>query len=282
MSAKLLRLTIESTQLIGSAYRVMLVLAWYADSSNECSISISDLASAAHLTKQSVIRALHSLTASDVEVEGRSILTKARQGRGTGIPATYLIDVDLMRDLNRRRQDRLATEAQGLRPGAILMPAPDPTNDCETGNLAALVERGDVRTLRGQTNQKMTGNSGFSGSEGALPMSKREVTRRMRADAKAEALDIIEMMNGDKPIPWMIEQSSEILLEDAVPTRAGDLVSAGEVGEATRESPQICNCLADDCGRQPLFPRKDGLKSKRGTQTASVASNLTGVRWPRR
>ena len=108
MSAKLLRLTIENRQLIGSEYQVMLVLAWYADSSNKCSISISGLAFAAHLSKQSVIRALHSLTAPDAAAQGRSILTKVQEGSGTGISATYLINIELMRYHNRLRRRRFA------------------------------------------------------------------------------------------------------------------------------------------------------------------------------
>jgi hypothetical protein len=51
-------------------------------------------------------------------------------------------------------------------------------------------------------------NTGNSGSVGAIQLPRSEVTTRMRADAKESALDIIAMMNGDKAIPWMIEQST--------------------------------------------------------------------------
>jgi hypothetical protein len=104
----------------------------------------------------------------------------------------------------------------------------------------------------------------------------------MKADAKQSALDIIAMMNGDKAIPWMIEQSSGTLLEDAVPTQAGELVCPGEVGEVTRESHHICTPLVDGCGKQPLFPRRHSLRSNGGTQTSTVTSHSTGIRWPRR
>jgi DNA-binding MarR family transcriptional regulator len=79
MNKRLLNLAIRTDELKGAAYQVMLALAWNSSSTNECSISISDLASAAHLTKRSVIRALHSLSAPDAAAEGRSILTRVRR-----------------------------------------------------------------------------------------------------------------------------------------------------------------------------------------------------------
>ena len=72
MNKRLLNLVIKTYELKGAAYQVMLALAWNSSSTNECSISILDLASAAHLTKQSVIRALHNLTAPDAAAEGRA------------------------------------------------------------------------------------------------------------------------------------------------------------------------------------------------------------------
>ena len=156
------------------------------------------------------------------------------------------------------------------------------TNDGEAGNAATLVEHRETRTLRGQTDQKEVGDSGLSDSAGAIPLSKREVTRRMRADAKEEALDIIAMMNGDKAIPWMIEQFSEALSEDVVQAHVGDSLNPEEVGEPTPEGRQICNALVDDCGKQSLFPRRHGLRSSGGTRTVSIANDSTGIRWPRR
>jgi DNA-binding MarR family transcriptional regulator len=66
MNKRLLNLVIRTYELKGAAYQVMLALAWNSSATNECSISISELAAAAHLTKQAVIRALHSLTAPKV------------------------------------------------------------------------------------------------------------------------------------------------------------------------------------------------------------------------
>jgi len=58
MNKRLLNLVIRTHELKDAAYLVMLALAWNARATDECSISISDLAADAHLTKKSVIRAL--------------------------------------------------------------------------------------------------------------------------------------------------------------------------------------------------------------------------------
>ena len=50
----------------------------------------------------------HSLTAPDAAAQGRSILTKVQEGSGTGISATYLINIELMRYHNRLRRRRFA------------------------------------------------------------------------------------------------------------------------------------------------------------------------------
>ena len=282
MSMRLLNLVVRTHELKGAAYQVMLALAWNSSARGQCSISISDIAGDAHLTKKSVIRALQVLTSAHSPADHRSILTKSKRGIGIGIPNTYLIDLELLRDLNRRRRYPPATTDQGRKARGIPTPGRGSTNNGEARNAATLVECRETLTLRGQINQKGVEDSDFSGSVGGIPLSKREVTRRMRAHAKQSARDIIAMMNGDKAIPWIIEQSSEALSEDGVPTRADELVSSGEVGEVTHEGRRIGAQLVDDSGKQPLFPRKHGLSSTGGRQTLSIASNLTSVRWPRR
>jgi hypothetical protein len=95
MYMRLLNLVVSTHELKGAAYQVMLALAWNSSGTNECSISISDLAADAHLTKKSVINALHLLTMAHGPTDRRSILTKAKRGIGKGIPNTYLIDLEL-------------------------------------------------------------------------------------------------------------------------------------------------------------------------------------------
>jgi hypothetical protein len=282
MNKRLFNLVVRTYELKGAAYQVMLVLAWNASAANECSISISDLAADAHLTKKSVIRALQVLTSTQNSTDCRSFLTKAKQGIGVGIPSTYRIDLELLRDLNRRKRYQPATTDLDPRASDIPTPAIVSTNDGGAGNAATLVERIEGPTLRGQTNQKEVGYSDLSDQVGVILLSKREVTRRMTADAKAEALDIIAMMNGDKAIPWMVERSSEERPGNGVPTSADDGLSPEAVGEVAYEGRQICNSFVNECGKQPLFPRRGGLRSNGGTQTVPVASYPTGIRWPRR
>src|SRR5277367_747018 len=104
MNKRLSNLVVRIEELKGAAYQVMLALAWNSDATNECTISISDLAAAAHLTKKSVIRALQLLTSPYGSIDLRSILTKTKHGIGVGIPNTYQVDLNLLRDLNRRRR----------------------------------------------------------------------------------------------------------------------------------------------------------------------------------
>ena len=86
MNKRLLNLVIRTHELKGAAYQVMLALAWNSTGTNECSISISDLAADAHLTKKSVICALQLLTSAHSPGDRRSILTKVKRGLGIGIP----------------------------------------------------------------------------------------------------------------------------------------------------------------------------------------------------
>jgi hypothetical protein len=252
MNKRLLNLVIRTEELKGAAYQVMLALAWNASSTNECSISISDLASAAHLTKQAVIRALHSLSAPDAAAEGRSILTRVRQGRGTGMPATYLINIDLMRDLNRRRRYRLATEPQRPGTGVILIPGVDPSTDGKTGNLAALVQHPLTRTLTGEISPNVITNPGFSISQASRPLSQREVNKILKASAKQEARDISAMVNGTKGIVLINEEP------------------ASEVGRPL-----------NGISGQRLY-RSVGASSREGVQVLPANGYPGGVRWPRR
>jgi hypothetical protein len=153
-----------------------------------------------HLTKKSVIRGLQHLTSPYGSTDLRSILTKAKHGIGVGIPNTYRIDLELLRDLNRPGRLPPATTDQTPSAGDMLTPGRGSTNDGEAGNAATLVEGREILTLKGQTNQRRAANSGFSGSVGAMPLPKREVSRRMRALAKQSALDIIARINRDKAI----------------------------------------------------------------------------------
>jgi hypothetical protein len=282
MSKRLLNLVIRTYELKGAAYQVMLALAWNSSATNECSISISDLAADAHLTKKSVIVALQLLTSAHCPTDRRSILTKAKHGIGVGIPNTYLIDLELLRDLNRRRRLPSATTDQGRRAGDTPTPGWDSTNDSEAGNGATLAERREVPTLRGQTNQEGVRDCGLLGSARAIPLSRREVTRRMKAHAKQSARDMIGMLTGSEKIPWMAEQSSAELLEDALPTRAGNGPSPEAVGAVAPECCQACNTLIDGHVEQPLFPKRYSLRPSRGAQPLSVATYSDGIRWPRR
>jgi len=162
MNMRLLNLVVSTHELKGAAYQVMLALAWHASVTNECSISISDLAADAHLTKKSVISALHLLTMAQGPTDRRSILTKAKQGIGVGIPNTYLINLDLMRDLSRRRRYQRATGARG---------------DGKAGNLAIPVEHPLTRTLTGEISPNAITGSGFSISQTSKPLSQREVNK---------------------------------------------------------------------------------------------------------
>ena len=198
MNKRLFDLVVRTYELKGAAYQVMLVLAWNAGATDECSISISDLASAAHLTKQSVVRALHSLTAPDATAEGRSILTRARRGRGTGISTTYLINPDLMRDLNRRRRYRLATECHGPDAGEKLMPGVAPANDGKTGNLEALVEHPLTRTFTGEIRPNVITTSGFSISPTSKPLTQREINKVRKEQVKHTVREMFAILNADE------------------------------------------------------------------------------------
>src|SRR5271167_911704 len=122
MNKRLFNLVVRTEELKGAAYQVMLALTSNAGATNECSISISDLAADAHLTKKSVIRALQLLTSPYSPTDRRSILTKAKRGVGVGSPNMYRIDLELLRDLNRRRRLPPATTDQGPRAGDISTP----------------------------------------------------------------------------------------------------------------------------------------------------------------
>jgi hypothetical protein len=133
-----------------------------------------------------------------------------------------------------------------------------------------------------QTNQKVVRACGLLGSARVIPLSRREVTRRMKAHAKQSARDMIGMLPGSEKIPWMAEQSSEELLEDAVPTRAGNGLSPEAVGAVASEGHQACNTLIDGHVEQPLFPKRYSLRRSSGAQPVSVATYSVGIRWPRR
>jgi hypothetical protein len=195
MNKRLLNLVIRTYELKGAAYQVMLALAWNSSATNECSISISELAAAAHLTKQAVIRALHSLTAPNAAAEGRSVLTRVRQGRATGMPATYLINIDLIRDLNRRRRYRLATEAQGRGTGVTPKSNVDSTISHRASNGATPVRRGRTRTLRGQIKQDESETLGLIALTESKPLSTHEVNKILKAQVKQVARNISAIVN---------------------------------------------------------------------------------------
>jgi hypothetical protein len=271
MSKRLLNLVITTHELKGAAYQVMLALAWNASVTNECSISISDLAADAHLTKQAVIRALHSLSAPDATAEGRSILTRVRKGRGTGMPATYLINIDLMRDLNRRRRYRLATEVQRRGTGVILILGVDPTTDGNAGNLAALVEHPLTRTLTGEISPNVFTDSGFSNSQAPRPLSQREVNKILKASAKQEARDIWAMVNGTKEIVLANENAICEAFEVAASPREDDKPDAELSGEP------------HPSGENEDFERPHiGIGDRRRHRPGSQSSREGGIRWPRR
>ena len=281
MNKRLSNLVVRTEELKGAAYQVMLALAWNSDATNECTISISDLAAAAHLTKKSVIRALQLLTSPYGSIDLRSILTKTKHGIGVGIPNTYQVDLNLLRDLNRRRRLLPPTTDQAPSAGDIPTPGRGSTNNGEAGNAATLVERGEVLTLRDQINQRRTANSCLSGSLEATPLSKREVSISMRALAKQSAIAMIARVNGDKAIPWMIEQSSEKRPESLVSTRVADGLNSDMVGEAP-VGRQACEGPVGGRGEQPLFPRKYSPKHGVGAETSPVGSYSAGILWPRR
>jgi hypothetical protein len=217
MNKRLSNLVVRTEELKGAAYQVMLAMARNSDATNECSVSIAELAAAAHLTKKSVIRALHLLTSPYGSIDLRSILTKTKHGIGVGIPNTYLIDLELLRDLNRRRRLPPTTADQAPSAGGIPAPGRGSTNNGEAGNAVTLVERGEIPTLTGETNQRGAANLGLSGSGGGT-LSKREVRRKMNALAKQSATAIMARVNRDKAVLWMIEKSSEKGRENGVST----------------------------------------------------------------
>jgi hypothetical protein len=280
MSIKLRNLIVTSTNLTGAAYQVALTLAANAKD-NQCSISISDLALDTHLTKNSVLRALQQLCRPYSKGDHRSILKKTRQGRGTGISSTYQMNLELLLDLRRLARNSPSRTADTVSTGNSAAPLKSLSEIEEAGKVSIPVERREIQTLGSQIDQKRVRDSDFLGSAGAMPLSKREVTRRMNAHAKQSALDMIAMMNGSKGIPWMIEQSSEELPEDAVPIHAGDGLSPEAVDKVAPEGHQSCNALIDGRGEQPLFLRGPSLRSGRGSSTPCVV-NPSGIRWPRR
>jgi hypothetical protein len=104
----------------------------------------------------------------------------------------------------------------------------------------------------------------------------------MKAHAKQSARDMIGMLTGSEKIPWMAEQSSAELLEDSLPTRAGNGFSSETVGAVAPEGRQACDTLIDGHVEQPHFPKRYSLRPRRGAQPASVATYSAGIRWPRR
>jgi hypothetical protein len=76
----------------------------------------------------------------------------------------------------------------------------------------------------------------------------------MKAHAKQSARDMIGMLTGSEKIPWMAEQSSAELLEDALQTRAGKGLSHETVGASSTE----------------------------GVEVLPANSYPAGIRWPRR
>jgi hypothetical protein len=280
MNKRLLNLVIRTYELKGAAYQVMLALAWNSSGTNECSISISGLASAAHLTKQAVIRALHSLSAPDATTEGRSILTRVRKGRGTGMPATYLINIDLMRDLNRRRRYRLATEPQQRGTGVILIPGVDRTSVSKTGSLSALVEHPLTRTLTGEISPTVIAGPGTS-SPASKPFSQREVNKILKAHVKRVAKDIAAMVNGSKEIVPIIEEAlpSEVV-EVAAPSHDGNKADT-KLGELTSGAKHILERQLGGISSQRSYRSVSPLSSK-GVQVLPVDSYPGAIRWPRR
>jgi len=91
-----------------------------------------------------VALSLHEQHRSKTPSDRRNILAKTKRGLGVGIPNTYLIDLELLRDLNRRGRYPPAPAGQGRRPGDIPTPVKHPTNIGEAGNGTTLVERREV------------------------------------------------------------------------------------------------------------------------------------------
>jgi hypothetical protein len=183
MSKRLFDLVVRGYELKGAAYQVMLALAWNSSATNECSISISDLAADAHLTKKSVIRALQLLTSAHSPADRRSILIKAKQGFGVGVPNTYRIDLELLRDLNSSGRDLPATRDQRRRAEDIPTPGRDSITSWEASNGVTPVECGATETLRGRINQNEIKNSDLIGSADSRLLSRREVNKISNAHA---------------------------------------------------------------------------------------------------
>jgi hypothetical protein len=222
MNKRLLNLAIRTHELKGAAYQVMLALAWNSSSTNECSISISDLAADAHLTRKSVIGALHTLTMAHGPTDRRSILTKAKQGIGVGIPNTYLINLELLRDLNSRRRLPPATTDQGRRAGDTPTPGRESANNGEAGNAATLAESGEIRTLRGQITQNEAETFSLIALKEAKPLSKREANKILKAHVKQVARDISAIVNGSKEIVLVNEEPLSEVFEVATPLHDGN------------------------------------------------------------
>lgn len=268
MNRQLHRLIVESPALKGAAYRVMLAIAWNATSTNECSISISDLAANAQLTKKSVISALHLLTIPHTSVDSRSILTKTRHGRGVGIPNTYLISLELLRDLNKH--SRYAHDLPSPDSGTKNLTTPDsesPT-DADRGNVGTPVRGEQIQTLRHQIDQNETPHPRATLSTASRPLSKREVNKIRNAHAKQAAQDILAMLHGRKPISWMSKQHTGEMQEDAAPLQVSDSPSPEAVDEVSSpETREYCAALVDGPSEQSLFPRRYSLRTNGGAQT---------------
>jgi hypothetical protein len=144
---KLLRSVVEGSTLKGAKYQVMLALAWSADGANSCSISISDLAMEAHLTKKSVTRALRYLTSSQSSGDPRRFVTKTQRGRGVGLPNSYSIDCELLGEIGRHREYPRETGNSGPAARGIQTPALNMTAVGDTGGCAISVAPGELLTL---------------------------------------------------------------------------------------------------------------------------------------
>jgi hypothetical protein len=281
MNMRLLNLVVRTHQLKGAAYQVMLALAWNSGATNECSISISDIAADAHLTKKSVISALQFLTSAHSPCDRRSILTKAKQGIGVGIPSTYLIDLELLRDLNRRRRLPPATRDQGRRVGDTPTPGRNSTNVGEAGNGATLAERREVPTLRGQIKQNETETLGLIALTESKPLPKREVNRILKAHVKQVARDISAIVNGSKEIVPTNQTPPSEVFEVAASSHDDNKTGTKLSGELISGPTRILGRPLSGISGQRLY-RSVGASSSEGVEVLPVNSYPAGICWPRR